>query len=299
VEHNSVLRPLRTLEDAGIIEVSRVACDAEGIVPVDAVAAALRPNTALVALAHASNVTGAVQPVEAVGELASERGILFLIDAAQSLGHIPVNVDRLNCDLLAAPGHKGLLGPLGTGLLYIRPGVESRLKSLRQGGTGSQSDDDHQPEVLPDKYEAGNLNVPGILGLGAGVRFLQRRGIDANRQHELDLCEQLISGLAGTAGVVIHGPRAMARRVGVVSISIEGVDPQEAASLLDAVHGLQVRSGIHCAPLMHRALGTNASGGTIRFSLGPFTTADDIQTAIEAVGQIAAMPALATSGTSP
>jgi cysteine desulfurase family protein len=292
VEHNSVLRPLRELQDAGVIEVTRVPCDAEGVVAAEAIIDAVRPNTSLIVLSHASNVTGAIQPVEAVGAAASQRGILLLVDAAQALGHLPIDVPSLHCDLLAAPGHKGLLGPLGTGVLYIRPGVEERLRSLRQGGTGSQSDDDHQPSLLPDKYESGNHNVPGILGLGAGVRYLQERGFEEIRRHELELTAQLLEGLSQVPGVTLFGPGDPAQRVGVVSFTLEGIDPQEAASLLDAVHHVQARSGIHCAPRMHQSLGTASTGGTIRFSTGLFTTASEIAAAIEAVAQIATVSTL-------
>ena len=288
VEHNSVLRPLRALEDAGRIEVTRVASNAAGVVDPDDIRRALRRETALVAMTHASNVTGALQPAAEVGRLVREHGAIYLIDAAQSAGDVPLSVQELHADLLAAPGHKGLLGPLGSGLLYIRPGVEERLQSLRQGGTGSRSDEDRQPSDLPDKYEAGNLNVPGIVGLAAGVEWLNDRGLEEVRRHAIALGERLLAGLAEIGGVRVFGPATAAERIGVVSLSLEGLDAQELAATLDSAYRIQVRPGIHCAPLMHQALGTLAAGGTARISWGAMNTLEEIDAAIEAVRQIAA-----------
>ncbi len=285
-EHNSVLRPLRHMEERGLIEVTRVGCDAQGIVDPQDVRGALRSSTKLVAIVHASNVTGALQPIEDVSRVAREHGTLVLVDAAQTLGHLPLNVQELEIDLLAAPGHKGLLGPLGTGVLYVRPGVEERLDSLRQGGTGSRSDEDRQPDMLPDKYETGNHNAPGILGLGAGVAYLQDRGLDDVRRHAKRLTGRLIEGLSTIEGVTIYGPRCAERRVEVVSINVQGYEPQEIAATLETGYRIQVRGGIHCAPLMHHALGTLDSGGTVRFSLGPFSSQQDVDAAVNAVREI-------------
>jgi cysteine desulfurase/selenocysteine lyase len=287
-EHNSVLRPLRHLETHRQIEVTLVGCDGQGYVDPDDVGRALRPNTRLVAVVHASNVTGALQPMAEIAARAHAAGALLLVDAAQSLGHRPCDVNQLGADLLAAPGHKGLLGPLGTGLLYIAPGLEAQLQSLRQGGTGTRSEEDRQPESLPDKYEAGNLNVPGLVGLAAALRHLEARGLVAVEAHERALTERLLAGLGEIAGVRLHGPPDSAHRVGVVSITIDGYDPQEVAATLDASFRVQVRSGLHCAPRMHEALGTMPFGGTVRFSLGPFSTPADVDAAAAAVAQIAA-----------
>lgn len=283
VEHNSVLRPLRDLEDAGQITVSRVPCDAAGIIDPDEIGRALRPNTRLVALVHASNVTGALQPIAEVGRIVREHGALFLVDAAQSLGHVALSVMDASIELLAAPGHKGLLGPLGTGVLYLREGVDQRVRSLRQGGTGSRSEEDRQPASLPDKFEAGNLNALGIAGLAASVSWLEECGIANVRRHEIELTARLMDGLRSIDTVRILGPAKLDHRVGVVSITAEGYDPQELAAALDAAARVQVRAGLHCAPLMHRALNTLERGGTIRFSVGPFNTPEDIDTAVEAV----------------
>jgi cysteine desulfurase family protein len=288
VEHNSVLRPLAVWEDAGRISVSRVGCDRFGVIDPDAVRAALRPNTRLVAISHASNVTGAIQPIAEIGRIAHEAGALMLCDAAQSVGHAPLDVEGLAVDLLAASGHKGLLGPLGTGVLALGPGVAPRLRSIRQGGTGTQSETPRQPDELPSKYETGNLNVPGILGLAAGAEYLRRRGLDDVAAHGRTLVEHMLTGLGEIPGVRLLGPPSGHERMPLVSMVLQGYDPQELALGLDAAYRVQVRAGLHCAPLMHEALGTLASGGTVRFSLGPFNTDQDVDTAVRAVAEIAA-----------
>lgn len=287
-EHNSILRPLRQWQDCGDVRVTYIRCDAQGYINPNDVRRAIQPRTRLVALLHASNVTGAVQPLAEVGAIAREHEVLFLVDAAQSLGHVPVNVTELGCDLLAAPGHKGLYGPLGTGLLYIAPGVEAELVPTRQGGTGTRSDEDIQPTSLPDRYESGNLNVPGIVGLNAGVAEVQRRGLTSIGEHERQLTERLLSGLAEIRGVTLYGPGAgdSVQRVGVVSFNLENFEPQELAALLDSTRSIQVRAGIHCAPRMHQALGTSPRG-TVRFSVGLFNTLEDVEAALAVLREIA------------
>jgi cysteine desulfurase family protein len=288
VEHNSVLRPLSSLAEAGIIGVTYVACDACGWVDPADIRAALRPNTRLVALVHASNVTGTLQPIEAAGEIAHEAGALLLVDASQTAGHLPLDADELPIDLLATSGHKGMLGPLGTGLLYIRQGIEEQVASVRQGGTGTFSEEDRQPSVMPSKYEAGNLNVPGILGLGAAAEYLYERGLTAVRKHGEELTGLLLEGLARVPGVRIHGSRHPERQVGLVSITVEGYDPQEVAAMLDATFHVQTRPGLHCSPRMHQTLGTASTGGTVRLSMGFATSREEIEAAVAAVGEIAA-----------
>ncbi len=287
VEHNSVLRPLRYLELAADVRVTRVGCGAAGIVDPDELRRAVTPRTRLVALIHVSNVTGAVQPVDEVGRIAREAGALFLVDAAQSVGHMPVNVADWQADLVAAPAHKGLLAPLGLGILYVAPGIEQRLTPWRQGGTGTQSEQDRQPESMPDRFEAGNHNVPALAGLGAALSYLHERGIDAVRRHEQQLTARLLNGLLGQRGITVYGPADATRQGSVVSFNVEGYDPQEVAGTLDAACGIEARAGFHCAPLMQHALGTNERGGTVRFSVGPFNTEQDIDEAIRAVGDIA------------
>lgn len=233
-------------------------------------------------------MTGAIQPAETIGRIANSRGIRFLIDAAQSLGHVPLNAIELRAHLIAAPGHKGLLGPLGTGVLYVAPGVEAYLHATRQGGTGTLSETDYQPMTMPDKYESGNHNVPGIVGLGAALTYLTERGVKHIALHEQELTSRLLNGFLSLDNVTIYGPHDAKQRVGVVSINIEGYDPQEVATMLDTAYSIQVRSGFHCAPLMHEKLSTRDCGGTVRFSVGAFTTHEHVDRAIQAVSEIAA-----------
>ncbi|MEX0718203.1 MAG: aminotransferase class V-fold PLP-dependent enzyme [Planctomycetaceae bacterium] len=286
IEHNSVLRPLRELSRRRGVEVAHVSADRAGRVDPADIRAALRPNTKLVALIHASNVTGTIQPIAEAGEIAHAAGALFLVDAAQSAGHLPIDLKNLPIDLLACPGHKGLLGPLGTGILYIRPGVEERLHSFRQGGTGSKSEDDRQPDLLPDKYESGNHNAPGLFGLEAALAFLQEKTIAALRAHEQELTARLLDGLRALKGIEVPGPASGEERVGVVSVSVPGFEPQVLAAVLDGNFGIETRAGLHCAPGAHRAIGTFDSGGTVRLSPGPFTTTDEIDAALAAFRDI-------------
>ena len=286
LEHNSVLRPLAALHARRGVETTYVGCDAEGVVDPETIRAALRPETKLIVVSHVSNVTGAIQPVDAIAGLAREHGARILIDAAQSAGHLAIDVKGWGVDLLACSGHKGLLGPLGTGLLYVAPGVEQELESFRQGGTGTRSEEERQPDTLPEKYEAGNHNAPGLVGLEAALAWIEGRTVARIRGHEETLLEQLLVGLRKLPGVHIFGPQDLARRSGVVSLRIPGYTPQEAAAILDEHFGLECRAGLHCAPRMHRALGTFDEGGTVRLSPGTFTTPDEIDAAIAAVRQL-------------
>ena len=289
VEHNSTLRPLRSLEQQGEVELTIVRCDGQGMIDVDDVRAQIKPNTALIALNHVSNVTGTIQPAQAIGKLAREHDLVFLLDAAQSLGHMPVDLQQINCDLLAAPGHKGLLGPLGTGILYVAERLVERLAPLRLGGTGTKSELITQPESMPDKFEAGNHNVPGLLGLGAGVQYLNERSITDLERHERSLTKQLLDALEATEGVRVQGPSQLVDRLGVVSFQVGQHEPGELATLLEMSAGVQGRPGLHCAPLIHQALGTADQGGTMRLSVGAFTTTNDVVAAIEGIRQLATM----------
>ncbi len=280
-EHNSVLRPLRFLAEQADVQVDYAPVDRQGQVTVAAIKKLLRHDTRLVALIHASNVTGVLQPVEQVGQLLADSPACFLVDAAQTVGHVPLDVQQLKCDLLAAPGHKGLLGPTGTGFLYLRPGQERGLTPLRMGGTGTQSDQDRQPEELPYRYEAGNLNVPGLMGLGQGIQYVLEHGALAIHERIERVAEQLSAALRTINGIRVHGrDDPSIKTTGVVSITADRYEPQELAMLLDQVGGVEVRAGFHCAPRIHPALGTHDRGGTVRFSCGPFTTASDIEQAI-------------------
>lgn len=287
-EHNSILRPLRFLEEIseGQVSVSRVAVDKDGIFSAEDVINAVRDDTRLIAITHASNVTGAIYPVETVGKFCKNGGPLFLLDAAQSLGHLPIDVEKLGCDFLAAPGHKGLLGPTGTGILYIGPDTSFSLQPYRQGGTGTVSESDLQPDDLPSRYESGNHNVPGLVGLAAGVSYVRKETIASLRNHELDLMSRLESDLREMPHVRCYGPPNANARVGVLSLNVNGMDPQELAAILDSSISVRCRSGLHCAPLIHNAIGTTELGGTLRLSVGPFTTNDHIDAVTQLLRQL-------------
>ena len=286
-EHNSVLRPLSWLQQHRDVAVTVVDCDDRGFVDPDDIRSSIHARTKLIALVHASNVTGAVQPAEEVGAIAAEKGVDFLLDAAQSLGHLPIDVKQIGCTMLAAPGHKGLLGPLGTGVLYLAEGIEQRLEPVRQGGTGTHSEVASQPAELPDRYESGNQNVPGLAGLGAGVAEVLRLGVNAIAEQQAVLTKRLIQALAEVRGLSLYGPSAEQHRIGVVNFNLDGWDPQELATLLDTQWSIQARAGLHCAPHMHAALGT-IPAGAVRASLGPFTTADHIDALVSALHELAA-----------
>jgi len=258
----------------------------EGTVSVDAYRAALQPATRLAVFLHASNVSGAILPIADLADAARESGAVVLIDAAQTAGHVPIDVGTLPIDLLACSGHKGLMGPLGTGVLYLRPGIEEHLRAARQGGTGSASEDDRQPSELPDKYESGNHNAPGLHGLEAGVDWVLRQGVARLHAHETEQVRRLGEGLARNSGLRVWGAPLSHDRVGVLSISLDGYDPHDLAAILDQTFGIETRAGLHCAPGAHRALGTLSSGGTSRLSVGPFTTDDHIAATVAAFREL-------------
>lgn len=288
IDHNSILRPLGHLEDDRACEVTRVPIDSKtGLVDPDDIRRAIRPSTRLIALTHASNVTGTVQPIREIGAIARQHGVAFIVDAAQSAGHIPLDVQADNIDLLAAPGHKALLGPLGTGFLYIRPGLEKILRPLREGGTGSVSENDRQPDFMPDKYEPGSHNAIGIMGLSEGVKWIMEQGIEKLAAHDLDLVRTFIDGASSIEGLTYYGPPGVKNRLGVFSVRIEGLEPYELAAILESHYGILTRPGLHCAPLAHAAIGTTSFGGTTRFSFGPFLTKQDVKFATDALAAIA------------
>lgn len=283
MEHNAVVRPLHTLKDKGV-EVTVVRCSPDGTLDPSLLEQALTLRTRLVCLLHASNITGTIMPVAEVGRIVRQKGILFMVDAAQSAGVLPVDVEEQNIDLLAFTGHKGLLGPQGTGGLYIRPGLD--VRPLVEGGTGSQSERVDQPDFMPDRFESGTPNTPGIAGLNAGVQFIQETGMEKIRQHEQELTDALIQGLREIKGVILYGPCDSRRQTAVVSFNIEDRDCGEVSFLLDQKYGIQSRSGLHCAPLAHRTMGT-LKRGACRLSPGFFNTMEDIHKVIKAVYEIA------------
>lgn len=283
VEHNSVLRPLQTLKERWGLETTYVPANQQGIVDAVSFREAIRENTRLMILNHASNVTGSIQPVCEVGELAQKAGVLFLVDAAQTAGHLPMNVSQMPIDFLACSGHKGLMGPLGTGLIYLRSESAERVRSFRQGGTGTRSEEETQPLTLPDKFESGNHNAPGLVGLKAALEYILEKGVVQLRQHEQELTSRLLEGFRQLPDFEVPGPEQVESRVGVVSLVSQMVEPQILASVLDENFGIQTRAGLHCAPRIHRAIQSLDYGGTLRFSPGAFNSLSQIESTISAM----------------
>ena len=278
LEHNAVLRVLGTLAARGRISYTLVDPRPDGFIDPADVLDALTPRTTLIVCTHSSNVTGAVQPAAAIGQLAQEKGIRYLIDGAQALGGMPVDVQALNCDLYAFPGHKSLLGPQGTGGLYIRPG--GHLFTLREGGTGSSSDRLLQPAELPERYESGTVNLPGIAGLGAGCGYVAEH-LSQIMMRERELTQALWEGLNAMEGVVLYSPGREAERAGIVSFNAADLSSDQAADLLSQ-RGFAVRGGLHCAPEAHRFLGT-LRRGAVRASLGHANTFEEVEQFLAAV----------------
>ena len=286
-EHNSMLRPLEFLRQRLPIRLTIVPVNKLGQIDVDRLLNAIEPDTQLVAMTLASNVSGAVNDVGAIGTVLKSTETLLLCDAAQAIGYLPLDVQTLGIDLLAIPGHKGLLGPLGTGALYAHPRVQSMLTSTMQGGTGTSSHSLEMPDEFPQKLEAGNLNVPGFAGLAAGVEHLLQHGLN---EPQLQVrTRRLLLGLADFPSIRVHGPvdanSVDHRRGPVISVTIKGWSPHDVAAVLDTEFGIQVRAGLHCAPLIHEAIGSYPLG-TVRISLGHFTTATDIDALLSALHKL-------------
>jgi len=286
MEHNSMMRPLRALEREGV-EVTVVRCSPEGFLDPADVEAVIRPNTVMIALNHASNVVGTLLPVAEVGRIARRYGLLLLVDAAQTGGAYPIDVQADSIDLLGFTGHKSLYGPMGTGGLIIGERVDlARLRPLKRGGTGSRSEREEQPDFLPDMCESGTPNAVGLAGLAAGVRWVLERGVEAIRAHEVELAQRLIEGLKSIPGVTLYGGGDAQRQVPVVSFNIEGLEPSEVGLRLDEEYGIMCRVGLHCAPAAHKTIGTFPAG-TVRFGLGYFNTMEEVERAIKAVEEVA------------
>ncbi len=286
-DHNSILRPINAMTELGWIEQTRVAIDpSSGLVDPDDIRKAIRKDTRLIAITHGSNVTGAIQPVREIGRIAREAGVPFVVDSAQTVGHLPIDVQSDGIDLLAAPGHKALLGPSGTGFLYLRPGMEKMVRPLKEGGTGSLSEEPRQPDLMPDRYESGSLNAIGIVGLLEGVKWVQAQGVEQLAALDRDLVRVFIDGVSGIDGLSYFGPQGIRDRIGVFSVRLEGMPAAELSGLLEKSYGILTRAGMHCAPLVHRAIGTAHIGGTTRFSFGPFLSKQDVKFATDALAQI-------------
>lgn len=282
VEHNAVMRPLRHLEAHGV-ELTVLPCSKEGMPDVDLLESALRRPARLLVTTHASNVIGNVLPLEEMSALAHRAGVPVLVDAAQTAGAVPIDVSRSGIDLLAFTGHKSLYGPTGTGGLCL--GEEIDLDPVLRGGTGSASELEVQPDFLPDKLESGTLNICGLAGLNAGVRFLLEHGVETIRNHERDLTSRFLRELDEIPGVTLYGPRLAESKVGVTSFNVEGVSPSDVGLILDQRFNIMCRIGLHCAPAAHRTIGTYPEG-TVRFGWSYFNTVDEVDEALAALRTI-------------
>ena len=288
MEHNAVMRPLQRLTQQGIA-FDRIPCFPDGSLRLDAIEPMIRSNTRLLVLSHASNVCGTVQDALAVGNICKRHSLPWVLDAAQTAGHYPVDFTAFHLSALAVPGHKGLLGPAGIGALLVTKDFADQLEPLLAGGTGSASDSEWLPPYLPDRFESGTPNLPGIYGWERALQYLEDTGIAAIQRHEETLTSRFLTQLQEIPGVTVYGKTTVTGRVGVVSIQISGQDPATAAERLEVEFGILTRCGLHCAPAAHRTLGTFPEG-TIRFSFGPWTTPEEVDAAAAAVQSIAASP---------
>lgn len=285
MEHNAVMRPLRHLEARGT-EVIVVPCASDGGVDLNAMGEALTQEARLVVVNHASNVVGTIAPLAELSALAHGAGALLLLDAAQTAGVLPIDMQAMGIDLLAFTGHKGLLGPPGTGGLVLGETVKpEEIEPLTRGGTGSRSEYEQQPDFLPDKFESGTPNGVGIAGLGAGIAWVMQHGVKTIREHEVELTRLLLEGLSTMRGVNLYGPLDPQRRTAVVSFTVEGRQVSEIGQRLDEEHGVLCRVGLHCAPAAHRTIGTFPKG-TVRFAPGVTTTPQEIEEALAALERV-------------
>jgi cysteine desulfurase family protein len=284
LEHNSVSRPLVAMQDAGHITLTRVHADQGGTVDPEAVRKAITSNTRLIAITHASNVLGTVQPIAEIGKIASEHNILFLVDAAQTAGVIPIDIQGLHIDLLALPGHKGLLGPTGTGGLYVAPDV--KIGPWREGGTGGDSSSPTQPAEYPYFLEGGTPNVLGVAGLAAGIQYVEAEGMEKIQSHETALTEYLWHKLDEIGGIEVFGHRDAKRRVGTLSFRSHVLSAVEIGAILDQSFDIAIRPGLHCAPYIHQSIGSFNEGGLVRVSPGPFNTQADMDALTAALKEI-------------
>lgn len=285
VEHNAVMRPLHDLAEQGVT-FDRIPCDRDGHLNPADIPALIRPNTRLLAMAHGSNVSGAVQDAMAVGAICHEHGIPFVLDAAQTAGHWPIDFEAMHLSALSVPGHKGLMGPSGIGALLLSDDFAKNLTPILTGGTGSASDSEAQPDYMPDKFESGTPNLPGIYGFHAAVDFILDTGVEVLQERERQLTKYFLDKLRDVKDIRLAGPWDLENRVGVISVDFAQVDNAEAAYRLEQDYGILTRCGLHCAPSAHKTLGTFPQG-TVRFSVGHYTTEAEIDTAVQAIAEIA------------
>ena len=285
IEHNSVLRPLHHLSQHYGVEVEHVPFDAGGFVEPDAVAARFKPTTRLVAINHASNVIGTVQPIAEIGRRCRERGIRLVVDASQTAGKIPIDVQAMNVDVLAFTGHKSLMGPTGIGGLYVQEGVE--IRHTRAGGTGVRSAQRSHLDEYPWRLEYGTPNVMGIAGIHAGVGWIEKTGLAVIEAHEMRLMRRLVDGLREIPGVSLYCQDDLTGHIGVMAFNVDGFEAGNTGTILDVDYNVACRTGLHCAPMVHEQLGLDKLHGAVRFGIGPFNTDEHIETAIAAVREIA------------
>jgi cysteine desulfurase family protein len=283
IGHNSLVRPLRKLESLGVKVTWVPPSPYSGILSPRDIEAAITKDTKLVVVTHASNVTGVIQSIEEYGAVTRRRNLIFMVDAAQTAGKYPIDVQASNIDLLAFSGHKGLFGPPGTGALYI--GNRVNLDSLREGGTGSYSEEEEQPVILPDRHESGTQNSVGISGLGAGLKYIRNEGLEKIRTREQSLTDTLIEGLSKIPGIVLYISKDRLKQAPVISFNIKGFTPGDVGTILDQTFDIKVRTGLHCAPMMHKTIGTFPLG-TIRLSPGYFNSLEEIEMTIKAIDRI-------------
>ncbi|HHN48263.1 MAG TPA: aminotransferase class V-fold PLP-dependent enzyme [Bacteroidales bacterium] len=283
MEHNSVHRPLRFLERAGLIELSVATCDAAGFLDLNHFKTLFRPNTKMVAMIHGSNVSGTVQQIGQAGHICKLNNAIFLVDAAQTAGFIPIDMQRDHIDILAFTGHKKLYGPPGVGGLCI--GRDIMIETFVHGGSGSKSEFDTHPEIYPDRLEAGTPNTVGILGLKAGLEFVMGKGLGNIMKQQLDLTSMLIEEISKLDKIKLYGPSGIENRLPLLSVTIDGIDPGALSHVLDRDYGIMTRPGLHCAPMAHKTIGSFPQGGC-RFSLGAFNTEADILKTINALKEI-------------
>jgi cysteine desulfurase family protein len=287
IEHNSVLRPLFHLEKYNGVEVDYIPFNEKGFVEPESFKEKFKTNTKLVIVNHASNVIGTIQPIKEIGELCRKHGVPFAIDASQSAGKIPVDIEELNVDIVAFTGHKSLLGPTGIGGLYVREGIE--IRHTRAGGTGVRSAVRTHLDEYPYRLEYGTHNTLGIAGLHAGVKWIQEQGMDELHEHEMKLTEKLRDGLRDVDGVTLYCQDDLTGHISVLLFNVDGFEALNTGTILDVDYNIACRTGLHCAPLVHEQLGTGEIHGGVRFGIGPFNTEEDIQTAVEAVADIVGM----------
>lgn len=285
VEHNSVRRPLEYLRKTKQVELTYIEPRENQLFDAQDFLQAIRPETSLIAISHASNLTGVILPIEEIGKIAKERGIAFLVDASQSAGVLPIDVEEMGIQMLAFPGHKGLYGPQGTGGLYVHSSID--LEPLIHGGTGSQSEAIDQPTTRPDRYESGTANTVGLAGLLAGIQFVNEQGIEQIHQHEWGLAKKAITQLLTIDGVEVYGPSLEVERVGVIAFNVKEADAAEVSFILDQQFGIATRAGFHCTPLGHQTAGTQQRGA-VRASFGAFNTEADVDALVAAIKEIAA-----------